>query len=56
MNVNINIPNTLPLWRTPWYLRILGYPAWRFKTDLPVSMDFYTQEIKFNTKWIYCRK
>ena len=25
-------PNPLPLWPTPWYLMILGYPSWRFRT------------------------
>jgi hypothetical protein len=25
-------PSPLALWPVPWYLQLLGYPAWRFET------------------------
>ncbi len=28
----IKYPSPLPLWPVPWYLRLLGYSVWRFKT------------------------
>lgn len=51
-------PIATPTWRTPWYLRMLGMPHWRFK-DIETGKwtyetpPFRKQKFKVTDKGLY---
>lgn len=46
----------LPLWPTPLYLKLIGKPAWRFKAEIPITLDFYSGTVHYKIAWIYVDK
>jgi hypothetical protein len=51
------IPDTLALWPTPWWLRLLGYPGWRYLMNVPKVLYFHTGSVaQERTIWVYVTK
>lgn len=51
------VPNILPMWPTPWWLRMLGYPGWRYRMCVPKVLEFYSgNTAEERTIWVYVTK
>lgn len=47
--------HAVAMWPTPWYLKIVGVPAWRVKTNYGVYFPFSPHSVGVKWRWEYYR-